>query len=126
MSFFVISVVALATYFDLKYRRIPNWLTYPTILLALIFFDKVFIPIIFLGIITALIFGKYIGSGDIKLSIAIALWSHILSWSQYWIYAALILGALFGVVFRQKRLPFAPFIAAGILIANVARSYSFL
>jgi prepilin signal peptidase PulO-like enzyme (type II secretory pathway) len=126
MSFFLISVVALATYFDLKYRRIPNWLTYPTILLALIFFDKVFIPIILLGIITALIFGKYIGSGDIKLSIAIALWSHILSWSQYWIYAALILGALFGVVFRQKRLPFAPFIAAGILIANVARSYSFL
>ena len=126
MSFFLISVVALATYFDLKYRRIPNWLTYPTILLALIFFDKVFIPIILLGIITALIFGKYIGSGDIKLSIAIALWSHILSWSQYWIHAALILGALFGVAFRQKRLPFAPFIAAGILIANVARSYSFL
>lgn len=126
MSFLLITVVATATYFDLKYRRIPNWLTYPTILVALTFFDESFIWMIALGILTAIIFGKYIGSGDIKLSIAVALWSHILSWSQYWIYVSLIFGGLFGVVFRQKRLPFAPFIASGILIANVARSYGFI
>ncbi len=126
MSFLLITVVATATYFDLKYRRIPNWLTYPTILVALAFFDESFIWMIALGILTAIIFGKYIGSGDIKLSIAVALWSHILSWSQYWIYVSLIFGGLFGVVFRQKRLPFAPFIASGILIANVARSYGFI
>lgn len=126
MSFLLITVVATATYFDLKDRRIPNWLTYPTILAALILFDETIIWIIAIGIITAILFGSFVGSGDIKLSIAVGMWSHILSWSQFWIYFALIFGGLFGVVLRQKRLPFAPFIALGVLFANMARSYGFI
>lgn len=120
MKWFLIVAVAIATYIDLKSRRIPNWLTYPFLAVAIAFdfYTAIFAVV---GIIAALIFGKYVGSGDIKLAAGIAAWSHILSWSQYWIYIALIIGGAFGLIFRKRNLPFAPFMAAGLLIANMAR-----
>ena len=126
MTLLIVIVVALATYFDLKYRRIPNWLTYPAILSSFYKYEPIILVFIALGVTIALSFGKYVGSGDIKLGLAIAIWSHILSWSQYWIYASLVIGGLFGAIYRRNRLPFAPFMAAGILIANMARSYGFI
>lgn len=118
-------VVAIATYFDLKQRTIPNWLTYGAIAFSLLWLSYFHILMIALGALSALIFGKFVGAGDIKLAVAIAIWSHILNRPQSWLYIALILGGLFGLASRKKSLPFAPFMAAGVLLANVARSKGF-
>ena len=126
MIWFLIIVVAIATYFDLKSRRIPNWLTYPSLVITLIYFDRFFIFATLVALIAAILFGKYIGAGDIKLALAISLWSHILSWSQYWLYFALFLGGIAGLFQRSKRIPFAPFMAAGLVIANVARGMAII
>ena len=126
MIWFLIIVVAIATYFDLKSRRIPNWLTYPSFVIALFYFDKFFIIATLVALIAAILFGKYIGAGDIKLALVISFWSHILSWSQYWLYFALFLGGIAGLFQRNKRIPFAPYMAAGIVIANVARGMAII
>lgn len=119
MIWLLLFVLAFATYFDLKSRKIPNWLTYSALGLSLFKFDYFTLYMLLLAIASALLFGKLVGSGDIKLAIVVAIWSHILELSQYWIFYSLILGALVGIVYRRKSLPFAPFITAGVVIANV-------
>lgn len=126
MKWFLIAVVALATYFDLKFRKIPNWLTYSAVGLSFIWFSSFHLVIITLGLLVALALGKFIGAGDIKLAVAIAIWAHILNWSQYWIYFSLIIGGLAGLVYQRKSIAFAPYMAAGLALANVARSYGFI
>ena len=126
MELFIITVVALAAYFDLKSRRIPNWLTYSALATSFIYPSLFHIIAIAIGFISALIFGKYVGAGDIKLAVAIALWSHILNWSQYWLYLALIIAGIYGLFNRRKSIPFAPFMAVGLLFVNVARSKGFI
>jgi Flp pilus assembly protein protease CpaA len=122
----LVLVVAIATYFDLKKRTIPNWLTYGALAISLLWFSYFHILVLVLGILSALLFGKFVGAGDIKLAVAIAIWSHILNWPQSWLYISLLLGGLFGLANRKKSLPFAPFMAAGVLLANVARSKGFI
>ena len=126
MKIFIITVVALATYFDLKSRRIPNWLTYSAILLSILYASSFHLIAIASGVLAALLFGKYVGAGDIKLAVAISIWSHILNWSQYWLFLALVFGGIYGLCYRRKSLPFAPFMAIGLLVANVARSQGFI
>ncbi len=123
MIWLLILVVAIATYFDLKSRRIPNWLTYPALALTFLNFDKFVATVILTGLLIAIFIGKYIGSGDIKLSMVIATWSHIYGFSQNWILISLIIGGAAGLIYRRKSLPFAPYLAAGVVIANVARDY---
>lgn len=122
MIWFLVAVVASATYCDLKSRRIPNWLTYSAIFFSIFWFDSFLLIAIFIGVVCALLFSKWIGAGDIKLAVAISIWSHILNLSQYWIYFALLLGGFSGLMNRQKSIAFAPYMAAGILAANLARS----
>ena len=126
MEFFIITVVALAAYFDLKSRRIPNWLTYSALAISFIYPSPFHLLAIAIGFISALIFGKYVGAGDIKLAVVISIWSHILNWSQYWLFLALMIGGIYGLCYRRKSLPFAPFMAIGLLVANVARSQGFI
>ncbi len=126
MELILVLVVAIATYFDLKKRTIPNWLTYGALAISLLWFSYFHILVLVLGILSALLFGKFVGAGDIKLAVAIAIWSHILNWPQSWLYISLLLGGLFGLANRKKSLPFAPFMAAGVLLANVARSKGFI
>lgn len=126
MIWFLITVVAIATYFDLKSHRIPNWITYPAIAISFFWFDSFHLVAISLGILISLLFSRWIGAGDIKLAIAISIWSHILNLSQYWIYFALLIGGIAGLLNRQKSIAFAPYMAAGLLIANLARSSGFI
>lgn len=121
MKILLLMAVAIATYIDLKKRQIPNWITYPALIIALPYFDTFFIFAAITSLLVALIFGKFIGAGDVKLALVLAIWSHLLNWSQYWLYLAFILGGIFGLIYRAKRLPFAPFMAAGLLIANLAQ-----
>ncbi|MFM8621017.1 MAG: prepilin peptidase [Candidatus Nanopelagicaceae bacterium] len=126
MKWFLIIVVALATYFDLKFRKIPNWLTYSAIALSFLWFSKFHLLMLALGLLVAVLLGNLIGAGDIKLAVAIALWSHILNWSQYWIFCSLLLGGIAGLIYQRKSIAFAPYMAAGLALANVARSYGFI
>jgi len=112
MKVVLLMLVAIATYIDLKRHQIPNWITYPALILALFNFDYFFIIATLVAVLIALIFGKFIGAGDVKLALVLAIWSHILNWSQYWLYLALILGGIFGLIYRAKRLPFAPFMGS--------------
>lgn len=121
MKVVLLIVVAIATYIDLKRHQIPNWITYPTLIVALLFVDSFYVLATFIALLISLIFGKFVGAGDVKLALALVIWSHILNWSQYWLYVALVLGGIFGLIYRAKRLPFAPFMAAGLLIANLAQ-----
>ena len=119
MIWFFILVLLLATVFDLRSRRIPNWLTYPALILALYKFDFFYLFVLAISLIIILFFARYIGAGDIKLAAVIAIWSHILGLSQFWMYISLILGGAFALTFRKKSLPFAPFMALGVLISNL-------
>lgn len=126
MKWLLIIALVIASYFDLKFRKIPNWLTYSAIALSLPWFSKFHLVAILIGLVVALTFGKYIGAGDIKLAVAIAIWSHITHSSQYWIYVSLILGGLAGLIYRRKSIIFAPFMAVGVILANLARSIGFI
>lgn len=126
MSLIFFSVVAIAAYLDVRFRKIPNWLTYPAILIALPYFDKFIVVVFMVALLIALTLSKYIGAGDIKLSIVVALWSHILNLSQYWLYFALLFGGIAGLIYRRKTLPFALYIALGLLVSNVARGMGFI
>ena len=126
MTWIPIVAVAIATYSDWRFRRIPNWLTYSLIAVSLPWFDFITLLILTSAILAALIFGARIGAGDIKLAAGIGIWSHILSWSQMWIYTGLLLGGVYGIFQRKSRIPFAPFIAAGVLLSNVARANGFI
>ena len=121
MKVVLLIVVAIATYIDLKRQQIPNWITYPALIIALLYFDHFYILATLIALLISVIFGKFIGAGDVKLALALVIWSHILNWSQYWLYVAFVLGGIFGLIYRAKRLPFAPFMAAGLLIANLAQ-----
>ena len=64
MSLFLISTVATATYFDLKSRRIPNWLTYGSTALSLLYFEKIFLAFIVIGIFAGILFNNLIKSKE--------------------------------------------------------------
>ena len=104
----------------MRLRRIPNWLILINIPI-LLKFDLTIAEIIAVAIIGSILFGKYIGAGDFKFAAVIAIYVHILSWSQYWIYIALVFGAIFGVIFRKKSLPFAPFMTLGLISIYLAQ-----
>ena len=123
---FLVLVLALASYFDLKTRRIPNWLNYSALGLSFLWFSSFHLLVIALSLLASLLFGKLIGAGDIKLAAVIAIWSHILNWPQMWLYFSLIAGGGFGLVNQKKSVPFAPFMAIGVLVANMARSMGFI
>ena len=110
----------MASYFDLRFRRIPNWLI--ALNLPILFkADLVVVFIMLTAVFMTLIFGKYVGGGDFKLAALIAIYSHILNLSQYWLYIALVMGAIYGLIFHRKTLPFAPFMTLGLISIYVAQ-----
>lgn len=120
--FFMLLVLSTATYFDLRDRTIPNWLTLPAIAITLIWFDGKSAVAISIAILIAVIFGSSIGGGDIKLALAVQLWSQHFSWSLNWIWWALCL-ALIGagytfIRYGKKNVAFAPYLTLGFVIAN--------
>ena len=111
----------MASYFDLRYRRIPNWLILANVPFVLGNLDRTIALILIAIALIAFILAKYVGAGDFKLAAVLASYSHILSWSQMWLYISLIFGGLYGLVLRKKSLPFAPFMTLGVLMIYLAQ-----
>ena len=104
----IISVLATAAYFDLRWRRIPNWLTYPAILCGLllhyVYMGLNGLVLSFLGLVVG--FGflfvffvcHLIGGGDVKLLAAIGALIGVKSMLAVVFWSAFF-GAFFSVVF---------------------------
>ena len=119
-------ILIAASIFDLKSRRIPNWLILIGALPLLVRPNLFTLLTAAIALIFGLFFTRWIGSGDIKLAFLITAYSHIFSLSQLWIYLALVSGGIFALVSRQRAIAFAPFMALGVAIAYLARAQSII
>ncbi len=130
----LISVLIVCSVIDLKYKIIPNKITYPSIIIALILsfilnhitFISSFIGILIPGgllLLLALLYGKGLGMGDVKL---VAVIGAVLGWqfTLLGIFIGSFFGAIIGitlmitgVIDRRTRIPFGPLISIGIIIS---------
>lgn len=130
----LIIVLIVSSFIDLKYKIIPNKITYPAFIVALIFsifFNHIETTSALLGIlipaglflIIALIYGKGLGMGDVKL---VAVIGAVLGWELTMlgifigslIATILVLTLIFSrVIDRKTRIPFGPFISTGTIIS---------
>src|SRR5262245_51706163 len=125
MFFFLFALVILISLYDLKYRKIPNWVTWPLMLLGL-YVSFPGNPII--GIASSFIFSAwksgFIGGGDTKLWIGL-LWC-LSSFGDnvvIWMFAALMLTGVAQIFVRalsQKR------VAIGFRTAGAWRTVVFM
>ena len=135
---FLAVVLVIATARDLKSRKIPNWLTAPAALWALVLGailhpsglgDQAIAGLAAGGFlyIFAIIYPKGLGMGDVKLALVLGL--YLSSSAAVAMVIGLIASALAGVVVlairgvkegRKVGLPLAPFLAVGGVIAILA------
>lgn len=123
-AFILLSLVLiLASAIDLRSRKVPNWITYPGILVSLFWINSKSVFLILLAIFLLLIPGMLVGAGDIKLALLIALWTDHFQWSSNWLLFALIFGGVAAtwLLIRKKEptIAFAPYLAAGFLVSNL-------
>lgn len=119
----LLTLLAIASIFDLRERRIPNWLTYPGISVSVLWIDWT-VAFYFMASLLALLVSKeLIGAGDIKLSLLVASWSHNFNWSGYWLFSAFLVAGIGGLIAMARRdrraIAFAPYIATGFLASNL-------
>ena len=125
MFFFLFAVVILISLYDLKYRKIPNWVTWPLMLLGIYvsFPGNPIIWIVSSFIFSAWKFG-FMGGGDAKLWLGL-LWC-LSSFGDnvvIWMFVALLLTGVAQIVVRalsQKRL------AVGVKTAGAWRAVVFM
>ena len=125
MFFFLFALVILISLYDLKYRKIPNWVTWPLMLLGL-YVSFPGNPIIWIA--SSLIFSAwrsgFMGGGDAKLWIGL-LWC-LSSFGDnvvIWMFIALMLTGVIQIAVRalsQKRL------AVGVKTAGAWRAVVFM
>ena len=125
MFFFLFPLVILISLYDLKYRKIPNWITLPLMLLGL-YVSFPGNPIIWIAsssIFSGWKFG-FMGGGDAKLWIGL-LWC-LSSFGDdvvIWMFIALMLTGVIQIAVRalsQKRL------AVGVKTAGAWRAVVFM
>jgi Flp pilus assembly protein protease CpaA len=125
MFFFLFALVILISLYDLKYRKIPNWVNWPLMLLGL-YVSFPGNPIIWIA--SSFIFSAwksgFMGGGDTKLWIGL-LWC-LSSFSDnvaIWMFAALMLTGVAQIFVRalsQKR------VAIGFRTAGAWRTVVFM
>ena len=130
---FLISVLIVVSFIDIKYQIIPNEITFTFIPIGLIlslffnhikFLDSLLGLLIPAGILLliAFIYKKGMGIGDVKL---IGMIGVFIGWEYALI--SIFIGALFGSIYgiymmvtgnmtRKTRIPFGPFISLGAVI----------
>lgn len=122
----LVIVLITTSVVDIRDRRIPNSLILFGALPIFLQPNLFIILVLVFALFSAVLFGRFIGAGDIKLASLIAAYSHLLSLSQLWIYCALLSGGIFAFITRQRSIAFAPFMAFGVLIAILARTQSII
>lgn len=136
--FFVYSllfmVLIVLSFIDLEHMIIPNKITYPAFIIALllsIFFDHIEFTAALIGalipaavfLLIALIYGKGLGMGDVKL---VAVIGAVIGWE--YTFLGIAIGSLLGIIIilplmmarimdRKTRIPFGPLISAGTVIS---------
>lgn len=91
----------IASYTDIKDRKIKNYTTYPMFLIGLYFADNFLISIgigALLGIVILLLPGFSVGMGDVKLIIACGAWFNDLETAIYFMLIAISLVTLFNIL----------------------------
>lgn len=133
----LIVFIAIASYTDIKYRKIENRLLLIMLLVGIILlftrFSTVNMINAALGLIVALVLflpvylisKSGLGAGDVKLALCMSVYTGLYDFMNIMIYS-LIYTVIFGIaimIFRRKRakmqLPFAPFVLMGC-ITNVS------
>lgn len=118
LVFFILAI--LVTYFDLRYRLIPDKLNFLGLLLGLPYFQNL-LWLLFYGLVmllVAVVSKEALGGGDVKYIAVMALYLGSRTWE------ALFLGSVFFCLAAlpllilkkmswQESLPFGPFLAAG-------------
>ncbi len=130
----LVSLLIIVSFIDYKYKIIPNEITYTFIITGFIlslFFNHITFLNSLLGILLpaglflliALIYRRGMGMGDVKL---IALIGAFIGWKYtlLGIFLASLIGSVIGLVLivsgiisRETRIPFAPFISLGTLLS---------
>ena len=137
-----------ATFIDLDHRILPNKITYPSVVVAIVLvaiFETDDLPEHLIAGAAAFLFlfaaawfyPKGMGVGDVKLAGVLGLWLGWLGWGELVVgaFAAFLLGGLFSIVLLATRraqrtggIPFGPWMLAGawagVLVGGiVAASY---
>ena len=125
---FLIPYSVIASYFDIKSHKIPNWITFFGFLICgiyrLLFLRHSYEDIIINISITIAILIMYalnqLGGGDIKLISTIII---LMKWEETanWLMLSVLMQALLFIIIRKKSLPFAPALSIGLMITGLGR-----
>ncbi len=130
-------LLAIVSYTDLRWRRIPNRLIYPAILVALVaaFLDSTLLSSLAGGLAGALIFGlptillgsHRAGAGDAKLAVFMGLVLtfpivlYAIALASFSAFFVIVPGALIKHWNRRTTIPFGPFLAFATAIFLLLR-----
>ena len=115
----------IASYFDIKSRKIPNWITFFGLsscsIYRLLFLRQSIEDIIINLIIAIAILIMYalnqLGGGDVKLISTIII---LMKWEETvkWLMLSVFVQALLFIAIRKRKLPFAPALSIGLIITG--------
>jgi len=132
-TLYTLALLAVS-YFDLREQRVPNRISYPSILFALgaMFHSPGWKSALLGGMVAAavlfipvLVYGaERAGIGDVKLALLIGLilgWSVALFWAALLAFVLAAIVSLIGILLQRltfkSKLPFGPFMALGAIVA---------
>lgn len=127
----LVSTVLVAGAFDLRYRRIPNWLNVSAIVLGLglnlLFFEVHGVVLALLGLGCSLLvyvplyLVRGMGAGDVKLMAAVGAIVGPMNWLYIFLFTALLGGlvSLLYVVFRRRLQETV--LNLGLIVSELAR-----
>ncbi|MDX2181298.1 MAG: A24 family peptidase [Bryobacteraceae bacterium] len=124
-----VALAAAATWFDLRERRIPNWLCAAGFALgvALHWRDGLLGAALAMAIYAPLYLLRGVGAGDVKLMAAVGAIAGPWNWLGVFAFSSLatLAAALWAIRTKRDKLPVAPRILAGALLwwaATAARA----
>jgi Flp pilus assembly protein protease CpaA len=118
----------IASYFDIKNCKIPNELTgFGFIILGTYRFlflrqqvTDIFFIILILAVILIFYMLRLMGGGDVKFISTIII---LMKWEETanWLIISILVQALFFILNRKEKLPFAPALTVGLIITGLGR-----
>jgi len=126
--YIIMALLFLATFFDLKYRRIPNWLTLPAVFCGLILNlylsgpaglqDAFLGTLLGIGLLLVPFAMRGIGAGDVKLLAAIGALNGVNFVFSAFLYSAVAGGIMALAVVLGKKMFLPAFFNVAVLFQN--------